>query len=75
MNTLIRRWQQHSSPNTKQLLNTAKRAFTANQQHPQCKSPFVNYPRKLSYAHGTLDLPLLSEHISERLRNITQMYP
>jgi fatty-acyl-CoA synthase len=38
-------------------------------------SPFFNYPRRLSYAHGTSELPLLSEHVSERLRNITKKYP
>lgn len=38
-------------------------------------SPFQNYPRRLSYAHGVLEKPLLSEHISERLRNITKLYP
>ena len=35
----------------------------------------MNYPRRLSYVHGTSDLPLLSEHVSERLRNITKKYP
>ena len=35
----------------------------------------MNAPRKWSYQHGTLEKPLLSEHISERLRNVTKLFP
>lgn len=49
-------------------IEQSKRSFTR-------KYPFINHPRKFSYQHGTLDKPLLSEHISERLRNITHMFP
>ncbi len=58
-----------SSSQFKLLRLSTKRAFSSS------ASPFVNYPRRLSYAHGTCELPLLSEHISERLRNITAKYP
>lgn len=52
--------------------NIALRAFSTAAKHD---SPFINYPRKLSYAHGVCDNPLLSDHISERLRNVTAKYP
>jgi fatty-acyl-CoA synthase len=35
----------------------------------------VNAPRKWSYQHGVGSKPLLSEHVSERLRNVTKIYP
>lgn len=38
-------------------------------------SSLLSRQRGLSYIHGTSDQPLISEHISQRLRSTTQKYP
>ena len=55
---------------TKRVFKPASRAFSHGYTNNS-----INERRRVSYQHGTYSVPLLSEHISERLRSITHRFP